>query len=612
MTDSAWLCSEFAAAIPADIEPSVAKWAEQNVKVFGARGEEFKADATPWTREPMERGDDGVTRMVTFVKPVQSGGSVVGEVLNCRWIACHNAGDVQYNWEDDIKAGERWLKRVEKILQACPPLMKRAPSDPDKWRKGLVLFPHLNFTMQGVFTDSNVASDSIRFQTNEEIHNWAPGRLEQAHNRTTAYWNSIVANISNASTVGDQLHVCYDSGTKQPWEVRCPGCGLFHVMQTPWDDKRPDLGGLRYESSKNSTNEYDYKRIVSTLRYQMPCGYLVHESHIERRALSLSGKYGDPTNPNADLTHRSYTLDSVSVDYIPWIKLIQTKHKALHALKYGDPEPYRTYCKERECRFWDPEDRPIVHRLALTTGVKKNREGLKDRFARYFALDRQQGSLKAGELPHWWLVIRDVMPNGDSMLVWEGKCLTDDDAIGVIREHGCIMRHGVADSGDDTTHVYRFCLRYGINAIKGSAEPFHRHKDGARRPYSEERPLHAMINAPPNHPYEKKFIDKQWALMPHLDEPLFWFYSKVGLLDRFAWLRSDQSVVKFEAPEDVSKDYQKHMESWQLEQRRAGKSKEVVNEWVQVSKRDDLHKCEQYIVMLMEMAGLIGERAAEK
>ena len=28
-------------------------------------------------------------------------------------------GDVQYNWEDDRKAGERWEKRVEKILKAA-------------------------------------------------------------------------------------------------------------------------------------------------------------------------------------------------------------------------------------------------------------------------------------------------------------------------------------------------------------------------------------------------------------------------------------------------------------------------------------------------------------
>jgi hypothetical protein len=75
----------------------------------------------------------------------------------------------------------------------------------------------------------------------------------------------------------------------QQWEVKCQGCGLFHVMQTRWDDKRPDLGGLRYDAAKDA--DYDYQQIISTLRYQMPCGYLVREDTAQRRALSLSGRW---------------------------------------------------------------------------------------------------------------------------------------------------------------------------------------------------------------------------------------------------------------------------------------------------------------------------------
>jgi hypothetical protein len=608
MTDSSWLIREFQSAIPAERESSVVRWAEQHVKVFGARGEEFKSEATPWTVEPLERGDDGVTRMITFVKPVQSGGSVVGEALLSRWISCHYGGDVQYNWEDDIKAGERWMKRVEKIFKACGPLMELAPRNPDRWRKGLVIFPHLSFTMQGVVTDSNVASDSIRFQVNEEIHNWTAGRLKQAFNRTTAYWNSVTVNISNAGLVGDQLHVAFDSGTQQPWEVKCPGCRQYHVMQTRWDDKRPDLGGLRYDAEKRDTGDYSYQQILSTLRYQMPCGALIHESPTERRALSLSGRYGEPLNLSAPLTNRSYTLDGVSVDYIPWIKLIEEKHDALRALRYGDPEPFKTYTKERECRFWDPEERPLVGKIVLTSSVKKNRDGLHGHTMRAFALDRQQGTLKLGELPHWWLVIRDIMPNGDSLLVFEGKLKTDADAIGVLKEHGCTMRWGVADSGDDTRHVYQFCLEHGINAIKGGDEMFYRHPNGAKRIFSEEKPLHAMIGAPSVFPYQLGPIGSKYGMVPHKDEPLFWHYSKVGLLDRLAYLRGKDCICKWEVPADVSDDYKKHMEAWELDETKKGISKEVVHTWRQVRKRDDLNKCEQYIAMLFEMAGLIGER----
>ena len=598
-----------AAALPTPKERSVAKWAADNVKVFGARGESYDPTRTPWCIAPLECVDDGLTRTVTFVKPVQAGGSVIGEIALCRWIACHTGGDLQYNWEDDGKADERWEKRVEKILKSVEQVKKIWPSERGKDNKGMVVFPHCSLTMQGVFTESNVDSDSIRFQVNEEIHNWESGRLSQAKDRTSAYWNSVTVNISNASDVGDQLHTEFKSGTQEHWEVKCPGCGSYHELRTAWDEKDPTLGGLRYDSKDCMTEdgEYDYNKIEQTIRYQMPCGHEVKDDVSVRRKMSLEGRYGAPKNPGAQISNRSFTLEAVSVDYIPWVKLIQEKHRALHAMKRGDHEPYRSYVKRRECKFWDLEERLVARsEVVLSLGRRKGRDGIPDRFARYFALDRQQGTLAAGEFPHWWLVIRDAAKNGNSLLVWEGKCLTDEDALGVIKDHGCLMRHGVADSGDDTRHVYQFCLLNGINAIKGSAQDLFHHSDGSKKIYGVETPLHKMVESPSVYPYKHAYVDKDLRLVPHIDEPLFWHYSNSGLRSRFEWIRSSSSPFLFETPGDVSEDYKKHMRAWRLDEVRLGKTKQITHEWRQVGRRDDLHKCEQYIVMLMEMSGLIG------
>lgn len=612
MTSREIVRSAILSSIPDDPEPSVAKWGDRHVRTFGARGTHFDSTKTPWIIEPMDRIADGLTRKITLVGSVQSAKSVITEVGACYVLATEPSGDVQWNFQDDEFADDRWDKRLRRILERCEPVARRWPrGDRSLDRKGMVVFPHCSLTVQGVFTRKNVASDSIRFQFNDEIHLWEPGRLMQAHNRTTAYWNSLIVNVSNASDLGDQLDLEYQSGTQQRWEVKCPGCRKYHVMRLKWEEARPDLGGLRYdaEGCRKENGDYDYFKMRSSVRLQMPCGYEVREDM--RRKISLTGRYSDPTNSGTDGTHRSYHISAASVDYIPFIKLIQEKHIALKAMAHGDPAPFRAYVTERECEFWDPDNRPLLKPIVLKINTKKNRHGLEGRFARYAALDRQQGSLKAGELPHWWLVIRDVMPNGDSLLVWEGKCLTDDDAIGVIREHGCLTRLAVADSGDDTTHVYQFCLRYGINAIKGSAENFFHHPDKSKRIFSVEKPLHTMLGAPPTHAYQLRTVAGVMGWHPHIDEPMFWHYSNPGLLDRFHWLRSDRSVVKWEVPADVSDDYKKHMESWSLEERRVGTRKELVTEWRQVARRDDLHKCEQYIVMLMEKAGLIGERAVK-
>jgi hypothetical protein len=337
-------------------------------------------DITPWTIPILEWADDGFTRKCTFVKPVQSGGSVAGEIVLCRKIVTSTNGDIQYNWQNDEKADERWKKRIEKILRACKPIADIWPHDRSKVSTGLIIFAHLNLTVQGVFTARNVASDAIRFQINEEVHDtegWLPGRLQQAYNRTTAFWDSLILNISNAGEKGDQLHKAFLAGTQQHWEVKCPGCGNYHVMRTRWDDKRPDLGGLRYDSDgcKLPDGTYDYNKLAGTIRFQMPCGAVIHDDPSERRALSLSGRYGEPQNPGAHLSERSATLEAVAVDYISWLGLVQEKHKALMALRYGDPKPWNDYLRERECQFWDPEDRPLVGKVIVNPALKKTATG---------------------------------------------------------------------------------------------------------------------------------------------------------------------------------------------------------------------------------------------
>jgi hypothetical protein len=602
MSRSQFIDSLFAASLPPDPVASVVAWGEEHVRLPGsARSERFDSAITPWTREVIETAGDGITRKSTFIKPVQSGGSVAGEVVLCFWLATNNGGDLQYNWQNDEKAGERWTKRINKIVRACEPVMARAGAGL-KCKKGLLVFPHCNLTVQGVFSDANVASDSIRYQINEEVHDeeggWHPGRLQQAFNRTTAFWNSIILSISNAGYKGDQLEVAYLSGTQQKWTVKCPGCKKYHPMRTAWDEKHPYFGGLRYDSSKckREDGSYNYNRLASTIHYQMPCGYKVLDDVKERRQLSLSGKYSEPHNKGAHISNRSFTLEAVAVDYISWLSLIEEKHRALKALKYGDPKPLCDYVRERESRFWDPEDRPFVGKVILSSTLKKDREGLPGRHARLFALDYQQGNLEKGELPHWWLVIRDVMPNGDSRLAWEGKCLTDEDAIATIDRHECIRRHGVADSGFNATHVYQFCLKYGINAIKGSPEALFSHGKAGLKIFSVEKPLHQVLNAPPTRE-------------DPLDEPQFWFYSKVGIRDRLAWLRGGKAV-RWEVPGDVSDDYQAHMEAEEQKEKKNSEGRTTIV-WQQVKTRNDLFVCECYIAMLMEMAGLIGVAAID-
>lgn len=594
-----WLATTIRDRIPKEHTGSVIAWMERNVRLVGsALSERMDFSITPWTREPVEAACSGDCRRVTFIKPVQAGGSSIGEAALCYQISTQLTGDVQYNWPDDEKFGERWDKYTEKRIKACKPVMALAPSSlrqDGKWKRGQIIFTHCNFAMQGVWSPKNLDSDTIAFQVNEEVHGWKPGHLAKADNRQTAVWNRIQFNISNAGRANGQLHQRFNEGTQRQWEVLCPGCGKHHPMRTRWDTKRPDLGGLRYDADgcRMEGGFYNYNRLEATIRYQMPCGAEIKDDRRVRRQMSLGGRYGEPQNRGARPSDQSFILEAVAVDYIPWLTLIQEKHAALRAMRLGDPEPWWRYLAERECQFYNPEeDRPVVGSVVVNLAIKKTREGLQNRVARFGAADRQRGTLKHGELPHWWVIIRDVDAMGNSLLVFEGKMLTDDELGDVFKRHEVKPTCVVLDSGDWATHVYQTCFKFGFNAIKGSGEPNFIHPDGGRKIFSPEKPLHLMLNRPRT---RENFEE----------EPLFWHYSKSGIRDRMHWLRGADGV-KWEVPGDVSEDYKSHMESEELEERRHPRTNEVIVEWVQRRPRNDLFVCEAYVVMLMEMAGLIG------
>ncbi len=609
MTAASYVTSRLLQAIPRPAPPSVVSWAESFVELTGsARSKQYRSDISPWTKEPIECANNG-TRIMTFVKPIQSGGTAAGEIALLFWLAHWSSGDLQYNWPNDLQSSDRWKKHMEKKLKACAPVMERLSSNRFDWTDGLIVFPHCNFIMQGIRTNRAVTGDTIRGQVNEELHdgdNWIPGRLEQAYGRTTAVWNSIIFNISNASHKTDQLHQAFTQGTQQHWMVRCPGCSnlsheanwKYHRLRTRWEKERPDMGGLRYDASacRLDSGDVDYHKLLPTVQYQMPCGYVVHDSPSERRALSLSGHYSEPCNPGAPLTERSYTMEGVSVDYIPWVNLIRQKHLALRSRKLGDPKPWLDYLRERECQFIGVEDRRPEAVPIVLSSRKKDRTGLPNRVFRFGQLDYQVGRKEYHETPHFWLVIQDFDEQGNSFIVWEGKCESEGEVVDVLRRHEVKPICTACDAsftGEDR-YVYFFCLRQGFNAIKVHPQgKTFTHQDGVRRPWSEPEPLwpRAPGQAGPS------------KTDPN-EEPEFWNISQSGAMDALAHLRARKDR-SYEVPADVSKDFQDHFKPWSMEEYRVPATNQIELRWKKSSDKadDHLYQCACYLALWAEMAG---------
>lgn len=604
------------------------QWAERHfVPVGSARSAEFRIGITPWLREPAEWVDDGITKKLTLVLPVQSGKSALGEAAICKWVATEMGGDVQYNWEDDEKGRQRWKKRVRPILRACGPVMDVWPRDRRHEENGLVIFPYLNLTMQGVYVTSNLESDAVKKQVNEEVHAWAEGRKEMADKRQSAYRDSpglFQMNVSTGGVLGDQLHMEWLSSTQQLWEEPCPHCGEYQHWRVKVEDGK--RGGLHYnsEAARLDGGGYDYAKLAETIFYECEhCGGKILDDPTERRQRAEAGRYSLAAE-GSDPESKGVRMEQVSIYWIPWVDIVKEKHLALAKMRQGDDEAFKIYIQRVEARFWDPEARPVVSELSLREGETKREPSMPDEAdLRLMSSDYQRGEARLRESEHFWAVIRDwrVLEDGRirSTLVYEGRVWGRHE-LDLLREsYGVDKRFTALDVSDNQEELLRliadtadpeiisdresvamcgdgaFAGMYANcwTGLKGEAGvKWYQHKDsGLRKRYSPIQKRDPYLGT----------ANRQMGLVPMI------LYSEQLLHDLLNFCRTSNRVEWID-PEDVSKDYREHMDSYERRTKKTATG-ELVTYWHRLRKRQDLYICNTYQCMQAEFAGLVGTGA---
>lgn len=605
----------FRQAIPKAAPDDIIEWVDSSgIKVDG---HSFDSTRTPQLVEPMRAMADAETRIGTLIKPVQVGGSTAGEII-CAYWAAFLYWLIQYNWQDDKKAVDRWNDRIKPTLESCRDIKRTGLRFEEL--KCEARYVNSTVRVQGVFNESSLDSDTVPLQINEEIHLWKPGFLSKARRRQTQIWNAKAFDISNASEVGDQLHSAYLDGTMEQWVVKCPKCGNFHEMRFRFNPSKPELGGLRWDSDgcKMDGGRFNYNKLEKTIRYQFPCGHEIKDLPSERRR--LVGKYSEPKNEGAHISHRSWNFEAVSCDAIRWMSLIQEWHSAIRAIKHGDAEPMRRFVTERECRFYDPnEDRPVVSEIVLSQKIEKNREGMKHRKMRLACADWQQGYKSLGQLTHYWLLITDYDEDCNSQIVFEGMVSTDSELAAILKEHEVMPSCVWIDASKNTKQILSLCYREGYNAVSGIVS--HRgsflHDDGVRRFYSPEKPVADSLNVP----LKFDWMAGQNGAVYSPQEPIVISYNKAGLLTNHFFIRDMMANVLANNPEagleeyieciipgDVSEDFKKQMDSWERVGHLQKKTNDEVEGFRKVRKDDHLLMCRAYGDMILDWIGLLGMR----
>jgi phage terminase large subunit GpA-like protein len=582
---------------------STVEWAEQEgFQLPGSlRSSKFRIDIAPWLKLPFEFADDPEVRRLLLVAAVQSSKSTIGEVVIGRKMAT-DPGNMLYSWEDHGKAEELWNDRIERTIRQAKQLRHRLPPKNIKQRRMEIQFTDgFYFRIQGIKATKSRQSKSVRYLINEEVKDWDPGAVTDLRNRVTAAWNSFELNITPASEDGDEVHTLWKESSQHVLHIRCPEC---EAMQIPrFRTHTGKLGGLHFcdpadpdalaKCKDAATGEYNYTAIAEHCYYECEgCGHRMRDTPKERTRIANTGDYIS-LNPEALPTDKACSWNALIVPWIPWVGLIREFHNAIRAMRYGDISLYKEFVQKREVQFFkDDMDDFIESDLTLSEGVKKSRDGLgESKQFRFMMVDKQRGSPRKNEAPHYWVVIRDWKP-GASALVWEGKVQTDEELEDLRLDHDVQPFLVAVDSGDGMTtiDVYKMCAKYGYIALKGEDKSGYTHnKDGTKttKRFSPEQTAYATGENGEQIPI---------TLI---------LYSKQGIRDALYYLRTAKDF-DFQIPEDVSDDYQKHMDSEQLVDWHIPKTGQKVKIWRQVRKRNDLFVCECYQALYADIADIIG------
>jgi len=519
--------------LPSGQAVTASEWCSEHVQLPGSvLVDRYTPEATPWTREIVDSLGDPTVRSTTVMAPVQSGKSVIGEAGACYWLATSAGGDLQWNWENDTKAKERYEKRIEKILRACRPLRRRWPRDANKVKRGLIVFKQLNLSNAGV-------------------------------------WN-------------DQLHVAYGHGTQERWGFQCPRCHTWqswHTQRHRGDDREWLPGGLVYDSEecKRGPHEYDYEALAKTIYYECErCSHRIEER--DRRTLRCGYVQCNDTPLSG---HRSFSWDAVAVHYIPWLSLIQQKHQALKALAYGDRGPWYVYITERECRPWRQEDEPFTHKINISSGIKKQpRDG--DYETVIGTVDVQRGG--TNDRPHHWVIVRgysqDKNAKVTASLLYEGRIDEQMQVDALMDSHKVTPSLVFVDSGDQTESVYQWCAAQGYTPLKGMrGDGFVVEIEGDD---GEKERRRRIWRCDPDRPVEVSTSSGR-VLLPLI------LYAKDGIRDRLL-ANQESGLWDWQIPEDISEDFVAH---YAAEQTRYD-AQTGMRTHKQVKARNDLYVCDAY------------------
>lgn len=551
----------------------IVAWLQENIRQipFSPMPSGFRVKETPWLAEPLRACADPEIRLVQVIAPIQSGKSLMAEMLSCFILARQPAPTLYLNDTDDNAAD--WMQTRLKVLWENVPavLSKLAKDETGKKGSGTVQSDEMSFWCLGAFNEKNLQRRSIRWLVGDETWLWPQGHMAEASARVTSFgWLGKRIFMSQGSFQGDDTEACWNTTDKREWSFACPKCD--YKQQFLWDQIRIP------EEALGKDGDHDFMAVKTGTTYECEsCKYRFKDSRSSRDEMNQRGFYAR-MNGRADPVNVGYRWNALCAR--SWGTLAEMYLRAKMAADLnGDTKAMQIFKQKQMADFWT--DAPDAFDTLQTVGdykmgdewpqeclidpkTRKLHEDktLKDQIKiRFLTVDVQRTG--------FFCLIRSWAKGGDSRLVKWKFVQTWEDIADMAKANDVIPAFVYVDCGDQFDDVIRQC---GINkwtALRGDARndfTWRVQTSGGMKSVAKVYAPARMVNVGTG------------AVRVH-------HFSNLALKDQLARLRR---LGKHTCAADAGQDYLEQMESEVRTRRTDGKP-----EWRRIGKRaNHLWDCE--------------------
>jgi hypothetical protein len=553
----------------------IVTWLRDNIKQipFSPMPAGFNPEETPWLKEPLRAIANDEFRLVQIIAPIQSGKSLMAELLSC-YILSRVPAPTLYLHDTDDNAINWVQTRLKVLWENCPPVREKIGEAVLKGKVQSFQTNGISFWCLGAFNPKNLQGRSIRWLVGDETWLWKKGHIAEALARVTSFgWLGKAVFMSQGSFQGDETHELWETTTKSEWWFSCPHCAhkqpwSWSQIKFPQDCKLPD-------------GDWDYVKIRNGVVFECEgCRYHFKDSRASRMEMNAKGFY-HRRNQNCSDENQGYQWNALCARN--WGKIIEGRLRA-EVIKEvtGDTKPMSQWVMKQMGDFWadvpdeydinqvigdyrmndewedeyliDPNTKRLHNDPSIVGSIKARFMTVDVQRNGFYCLVRMWGPEFQSRLYKWRFIEGEL--NWHDIKSFQTACGVQDSLV-------------FLDCGDRYEDVIRQCGLNGWTALKGDQRVDFiwrvQTAQGVRSIAKTYAPA-KMVN-----------VGSGVVRVHH--------FSNLGLKDQLFRLRK---IRKHTIPNDVGRDYLEQMES---EVRVLGNSGKP--EWRKVGKRaNHLWDCE--------------------